>query len=161
MRASKGTLRTSFFQCVTLFKACAPPLICATCKPLADFSSGRNESTMGRYEKPPVDRCHHRLRELLPELPGSLAGARRSAIEVRHNEGSAFTRIPRSAERSAATRVVALDERQHLKRGDWARPGVDASCRPGRSDHLRGLHQHTAGGSAAADLHDARMEERV
>ena len=77
----------------------------------------------------------------------------------RHCASRSFAaRISRSPQRSAAPRVVALDERQHLYRGHQARSRLDASRGRGRRHHLRGRHRYAAGGSASAHLHDAGVE---
>jgi hypothetical protein len=70
-------------------------------------------------------------------------------------------RISRSAQRGAAARVVALDERQHLHRGHQARSRMDASRGRGRRHHLRRRHQYAAGGAASPHLYDAGVEAGI
>ena len=63
--------------------------------------------------------------------------------------------------RREATRLVALDERQHHQGGDQARSRVDAPHRHRRLPELRCLAVRRQGGGEAAGLHDAGVEGRL
>ena len=89
------------------------------------------------------------------------AGARRCTTGRGCAERRIDAQFSRSAQRGAAARLVALDERQHLHGRHQARSRMDASRGRGRRDHLRRRHQHAAGGAAAADLYDAGVEAGI
>jgi hypothetical protein len=85
----------------------------------------------------------------------------RGAVRPARGGRRARERLHHPSAVSEATRVVALDERQHHQRGHQARSGVDAARGDRRLPELRRVTLRRPGGREAAGLHDTRVERRV